>query len=176
MPSIGHIAVGSAAGRLHADRDRRAVVSRAMLLYTAASLLPDADGIAFLMGIPYGAPWGHRGAAHSLSFALVIGAAAGLAGRAWRLPWLSTTMFASAAAGSHGVLDSMTDGGLGIALLWPFSDRRFFAPWRPIPVAPIGPGMFSRRGLDVLLAELLLFAPFWIYAFWPRVARVRRKA
>ncbi len=168
MPSIGHIAAGAAAGRLQAASDRRVGCSRAMVLLSAASLLPDADGIAFLFGIPYGAPWGHRGAAHSLSFALAIGAAAGLVGRAWRLPFLPTTLFASAAAASHGLLDTMTDGGLGIALLWPFSNRRIVAPWRPIPVAPIGPGMFSRRGLEVILAELLLFAPLWVYAFWPR--------
>ena len=53
-----------------------------MVLISAASLAPDTDGVSFLLGIPYAAPWGHRGAAHSLTFALAIGLAAGAAGRA----------------------------------------------------------------------------------------------
>jgi hypothetical protein len=28
--------------------------------------------------------------------------------------------------------------------------------------------MLSMRGLRVVLAEVVLFAPFWLYAFWPR--------
>lgn len=170
MPSIGHIAVGAAAGRLQ-TRSRRNGTSRAMILLSAASLAPDADGVSFLLGIPYGASWGHRGASHSLSLALAIGLAAGAVGRAWKLPFSRTALFAAAAAASHGLFDSMTDGGLGVALLWPFSNRRLFAPWRPIPVAPIGAAMFSRRGLEVVVAELLLFAPFWAYGFWPRRGR-----
>jgi inner membrane protein len=70
--------------------------------------------------------------------------------------------------GSHGVLDAMTTGGLGAALLWPADNARYFLPLRPIPVAPIGAGMLSARGLCVVLAELLLFLPFWAYALWPR--------
>ena len=171
MPSIGHIAVGAAAGRLQAVQESPGTRSRAMVLLSAASLAPDADGVSFLLGIPYAAPWGHRGAAHSLTFALAIGLAAGAAGRAAGLPFLRTAIFGTAAAASHGLLDSMTDGGLGIALLWPFTNRRFFAPWRPIPVAPIGAGMLSTRGLEVMVVELLLFAPFWLYAFWPRGRR-----
>jgi membrane-bound metal-dependent hydrolase YbcI (DUF457 family) len=69
---------------------------------------------------------------------------------------------------SHVVLDTMTDGGLGCALLWPFSNRRYFAPWNPIPVAPIGKAFFSRRGLSVAMVELLLFTPFLVYVLWPR--------
>ena len=142
-----------------------------MFLLSAASLAPDADGVSFLFGIPYSAPWGHRGASHSLAFAVALGLAAGAAGRAAGLPFLRTALFATAAAASHGLLDSMTDGGLGIALLWPFTNRRYFAPWTPIPVAPIGAGMLSRRGLEVIAAELLIFAPLWLYAFWPRRRR-----
>jgi inner membrane protein len=70
--------------------------------------------------------------------------------------------------GSHGVLDAMTTGGLGAALMWPFTTARYFLPWRPIPVAPIGVGMLSARGVYVVGVELLLFLPFWGYALWPR--------
>ena len=72
------------------------------------------------------------------------------------------------AVGSHGLLDALTDGGLGAALLWPSSNARLFAPVRPLPVAPIGAGMLSSRGLYVVAVEFVLFLPFWAYALWPR--------
>jgi len=72
---------------------------------------------------------------------------------------------------SHPLLDCLTDGGLGCALLWPFSNERFFAPWRPIPVAPIGPAFLSARGLRIAVTEVVLMAPFLIYALWPRARR-----
>jgi inner membrane protein len=164
MPSIGHIAVGAAAGR--ALGSARPVA--AMTLFAAVSMLPDADGIAFPLGIPYSAPFGHRGASHSLAAAVVAGALAGFLGRHLGLSRTRTAGWAAAVAASHGLLDTLTDGGLGIALLWPFSNRRFFAPWRPIPVAPIGLGMLSARGAYVLAVETLMFLPFFLYAFWPR--------
>lgn len=61
-------------------------------------------------------------------------------------------MFACTA--SHPLLDALTNGGLGVALFWPWSDARLFAPWRPIAVSPIGAGFFGSRGLAVLGSEL----------------------
>jgi len=75
---------------------------------------------------------------------------------------------------SHPLLDALTDGGLGVALLWPFSAERFFFPWRPIPVSPIGVGFFSLRGIRVALAELQFFAPVYVVALWP--GRVKPRA
>ena len=60
----------------------------------------------------------------------------------------------SVVTASHGLLDALTDGGRGIALLAPFSAERFYFPWRPIHVSPIGLRFFSARGLDVALSEL----------------------
>jgi len=63
------------------------------------------------------------------------------------------------ATASRGFLDAMTDGGLGVAFFSPFDNHRYFFPWRPIRVSPIGIGrFFSPRGLDVLQSELL-----WIW-------------
>ncbi|MCI0527086.1 MAG: metal-dependent hydrolase, partial [Nitrospira sp.] len=63
---------------------------------------------------------------------------------------------------SHGVLDAMTDGGLGIAFFAPLDNTRYFLPFRPIPVAPIGlSAFFSIWGLEVLWAEFILF---WFFA------------
>jgi membrane-bound metal-dependent hydrolase YbcI (DUF457 family) len=56
---------------------------------------------------------------------------------------------------SHGVLDAMTDGGLGIAFFAPFDNTRYFFPFRPVKVSPIGLSFFSARGLDVIWSELL---------------------
>jgi inner membrane protein len=50
----------------------------AVLLAVAAGL-PDIDVIAFSLGIPYHAPFGHRGALHSIAFAALCGALAALA-------------------------------------------------------------------------------------------------
>jgi inner membrane protein len=49
----------------------------------------------------------------------------------------------------------MTDGGLGIAFFAPFDNTRYFLPFRPIKVSPIGLSFFSARGLDVIRSELL---------------------
>jgi inner membrane protein len=72
---------------------------------------------------------------------------------------------------SHGLLDALTDGGLGAALLWPFSDERFFAPWRPLPVAPIGSRFWSAGGLAVAATELAWFLPLLVWTCWPRRRR-----
>lgn len=57
-------------------------------------------------------------------------------------------------AASHPLLDAMTSGDLGVALAWPWSEQRFFAPWRPIRVSPFAPQFFSARGIATLLSEL----------------------
>jgi inner membrane protein len=98
-------------------------------------------------------------------FALVAGgvAAALFSTRAWRVALLVAVV-----VGSHGMLDALTDGGLGAALLWPFDENRYFAPWTPIPVSPIGLRVLSPYGLSVALYELVLFSPLLAYALWPR--------
>jgi inner membrane protein len=67
MASLGHVAVAMAAGRCwtsFGDRHRAGTASlvRAMVAFSALSLAPDLDVIAFRFGIPYSAPFGHRGA------------------------------------------------------------------------------------------------------------------
>jgi inner membrane protein len=168
MASIGHVAVGMALGRLGAGAAPPRRVAAAMLGLSTLSLLPDADGLSFTLGIPYEAEWGHRGASHSLLLAAVVSLAVAAATRLVRGPALKVGLLSFVAMGSHGLLDALTTGGLGAALLWPFTRARYFFPWRPIPVAPIGLGMLSARGLYVVKSELLLFLPFWAYALWPR--------
>ena len=120
-----------------------------------AAMAPDFDTVAFKLGIAYADQFGHRGASHSLLFALAVGLFGAMVA-----PWLRTTrwralLWLTCCTASHPLLDALTNGGLGVALLWPWSQERFFAPWRPIAVSPIGAGFFSLRGLAVLWSELL---------------------
>ncbi len=67
---------------------------------------------------------------------------------------VQAAVFVFVCAASHPLLDALTSGGLGVALAWPWSEHRFFAPWRPIRVSPFAPQFFSARGLATLLSEL----------------------
>ncbi len=67
---------------------------------------------------------------------------------------LQAAVFVFVCAASHPLLDAMTSGGLGVALAWPWSEQRFFAPWRPVRVSPFAPQFFSARGVATLLSEL----------------------
>jgi inner membrane protein len=161
VASLGHVAIGLAARRWQVDAGGLGLLPSAG--WVALSLLPDADVVAFRLGIPYHAPLGHRGASHSLIAAVLCGLVVGLVAR--RTAW---GILAALVVASHGLLDAMTDGGLGVAFCWPFSSRREFLPWRPIPVAPLGARFFGPAGLGVAVVEAILFLPVFAYALWPR--------
>ena len=56
---------------------------------------------------------------------------------------------------SHGVLDALTDGGLGVAFLSPFDTSRYFFAARPVAVSPIGiNALFSEKAFHVLASEV----------------------
>ena len=171
MASLGHLAVGMAAARgYRADSSAQRASWGALLAWAALSFLPDADVIGFGFGLRYEDEWGHRGATHSLAFALAVGATLGLLAPLVRRSAVRTGVMATLVLASHSLLDSFTDGGLGCALLWPFDDTRYFAPWRPLPVSPIGLGYLSPYGMYVAVTEIALFAPVLWYAFRSRAA------
>jgi inner membrane protein len=116
------------------------------------AMAPDADVVGFALGIEYGDPWGHRGATHSFAFAAIVAAVLALIWREARS--LLAFAFLSFAMASHGLLDTLTDGGLGAGLFWPFDDARIFAPQTPIRVSPIGADFFSARGVETLMSEM----------------------
>ena len=170
MPTVfTHAVVALAAGHAAMAKPRPA---RFWVLAVACSMLPDADVLGFFLGIPYAHPLGHRGFFHSPFFGLLLGLAVTLTFfreiPRFSRTWWAYLAFFSLVTASHGILDALTDGGLGIALLWPFDLARYFAPWRPIPVAPIGWAFISARGAAVLLFEALAFLPLFAYALWPR--------
>ena len=92
----------------------------------------------------------------------------GLTARWFKRPALRAAAIASLLLASHGFLDTMTDGGLGCALLWPFDLTRYFAPWRPIPVSPIGLGYLSPYGMLVAIFEVVVFSPLFWFGLRPR--------
>ena len=149
---------------------------RVWLMACVLSVLPDADAALHRAGVPYSHPFGHRGFAHSLFFAALAAAlsARGLfQERRWRI-WL----FLFAVGVSHGVLDAVTDGGLGIAFFAPFDNTRYFLPWRPLVVAPIGVrSFFSEWGVDVLRSEIVhVWLPLCGLLLVVEAVRWRRKA
>jgi inner membrane protein len=171
MATLGHVAVGVVAARWRDSRPGAPPLALSMLGLSALSVLPDADLVAFMVGIPYANPFGHRGMTHSLLFAVLVGLVVVVALRIRGRPVLLDAALATLVVASHGVLDAMTTGGLGVEFFWPVDTRRYFLPWEFIPVTPLGAHMLSARGLSVLLTEAVLFLPAWAYAFWPRALR-----
>lgn len=131
----------------------RVIPTRLLLAGMIAACLPDADVLAFKFGIAYADSFGHRGASHSLAFAALMGVLGVLFAPLLNSGRIKAGVFLALAAASHSVLDALTNGGLGVAWLWPWSEQRFFAPWRPIAVSPFINGFFSERGLAVLASE-----------------------
>ena len=157
MPSaFTHAFVGGAATQLLPCEVPRVRVG---VFLAVASALPDLDVIAFQIGIPYAHSFGHRGFSHSLLFALCLGVLTPLVvGRGeirTRRVVVASAAIGFAVVASHGLLDAMTDAGLGIGFFIPFSDVRFFLPFRPIETASVDPlRFFSGRGLEVLWSEM----------------------
>jgi inner membrane protein len=159
MPSIfTHAAVAVSIGTCFYP----SVPRQALAVGAVCSVIPDLDVVGFSFGVHYGDFLGHRGFTHSLLFAFLLAAAAALlfgdANAPGRSLFLLVAYFFLATA-SHGLLDAMTDGGLGVAFFAPFSTARYFLPWTPVRAAPIGLlRFFSMRGLTVFLSELV-----WIW-------------
>ena len=178
MPTIlGHALVAGTAYEALRETPARKLLPRSWWagLLIALSCAPDLDVVMFAW-VPYEHPLGHRGLWHAPLFAIAftLGVAMGLR-LTRRLCTISQTFcvwaILAVVMASHGLLDCLTDGGLGIALGAPFSAERFFAPVRPLPVSPIGPAVLvTPYGWSVLVWEALLFGPLWLAV---RLARWR---
>jgi inner membrane protein len=119
------------------------------------SAVPDLDVIGFHFGIRYGDVLGHRGLSHSFVFSVLL---AGLVSFAFvgqnQISCRRLLYYFFLALSSHGILDAMTNGGLGVAFFSPFTNARFFFPLHPIEVSPIGvERFFSAEGLAVVQSE-----------------------
>ena len=130
------------------------------LLGIICTIIPDADVVMFKLGIPYEHVLGHRGFSHSLVFALLLGIlVTAIFYRSIKLTskdGVLLILFFSLCTASHILLDALTNGGLGVAVFAPFDNTRYFLPWRPIQVSPIGvSNFFSEWGWSVIKSELV---------------------
>ncbi|MBX7240610.1 MAG: metal-dependent hydrolase [Bacteroidia bacterium] len=135
-------------------RDKRTPLF--VLLATIAPSLPDLDSLGFYAGIPYESFFGHRGFFHSFLFSVMIASCITLIIRKYTsFSGFFVLVFFSCIVASHGVLDAMTTGGRGVALLSPFENTRFFLPWRVIQVSPMYISQFfGEWGREVLMSEM----------------------
>ena len=146
---------------------REAKPFRFWVFLIVCSILPDLDVISFFFGWRYGDVLGHRGFSHSLLFAFLLSFLVLFLGfkdwgrfskRWWRV-WVFFFLVISA----HGFFDAITDGGLGVAFFFPFDNSRYFLPWTPLKVSPIGlDGFFSPWGREVIMSEIVWV---WIPGF-----------
>jgi len=176
MPSLlGHAAAGLAiTTAFHGDKLPR----RTWALAAFCAMAPDLDWFVSLLDMHRGHVLNHRGAAHSFFAAGLIATAVFLL--AFRKEqrrgavWLCLTI----AAVSHGILDALTSGGVGVALFMPFSETRWACLWQPGKVAPLPLGReHTWHFLHSLWTELFWIGfPALVLAAWSRLARKARLA
>ncbi len=52
-------------------------------------------------------------------------------------------------------MDALTDAGLGVGFFIPFTQERYFFPWRPVMTASLNPATFwSPKNLEILFNEI----------------------
>lgn len=109
MTPLGHAAIGYIAGR--------SLPRLPMAPLLAGSVLPDIDFIAVVFGRLNDL---HRGATHSIAFALLMGALAAACGRRERWAWgVAVFMGVLMHILVDSVLDTNPSNGTGAALFWP---------------------------------------------------------
>lgn len=160
MPTIiTHGFVGLIGGKIFSEKEKL----KFWILSALIPIIPDADVIAFRFGIPYESMLGHRGFSHSIIFALIIALIGMFA--AFRevffgeKRWFQYFVFFFLIALSHPILDAFTNGGLGVGIFIPIDETRYFSPFRPIEVSPIG----IRRFLDGSAFYVLWSEFFWVW-------------
>lgn len=167
------VGISRATDRPGKDRHFAVVTAKVAALM---AIFPDVDILAFIAGIPYWHWAGHRGVCHSAAFAIALASFTfWLVRREFPQAGKREWLIFCAAALSHGLLDMATDGGLGSAILFPFTKRRFFFPQRLIPVSAGWSGFFD-WGFPLFMWEVGLLWPPAIAGFilgtrWPGKVR-----
>ena len=156
--AFSHAIVALAMGKAFKNKE---LSWRELFLGAFCSVVPDFDVIGLYIGIQYGDVWGHRGLTHSIMFAaLLAGSLVAVWYRGRRaVAMMGLFLYFFLCTLSHGVLDAMTNGGLGVAFFSPFDTTRYFFPVRPVLVSPIGVSeFFSDYGVRILASEAI-----WIW-------------
>lgn len=147
---------------------RPQVPKRTWIAGTLCSIVPDLDVIGFHLGVSCGEFWGHRGFTHSLVFAALFAIVVEFVFfcRSVGIGRFALFGYLFLVTASHGLLDAMTDGGLGVAFFSPLDNNRYFLPWRPIRVSPITVSAFFKpRAFGILKSELLwIWVPATLFA------------
>ena len=171
--ALTHGFAAVALGKMASQKERG---WRFWVLAAGSAVIPDGDVIGFAFGVQYDDFLGHRGFFHSLLFALLWASFVVLLEfrqtRGRELAWLIGFFFVVTA--SHGVLDAMTDGGLGVAFFSPFDTTRYFFGWRPLEVSPISIAHFFDRGGGAVLASEFRYVWLPLSSLWFCVWTARR--
>jgi inner membrane protein len=160
MASVfGHVMASTAIGFGFFPKNRMissaSSYTKLLVLGGLCAFIPDLDILSFHLGIPYSAPFGHRGATHSILFALLWGCLMAFVFYKKEPYFWRIALFFFLCTVSHPLLDACTNGGKGVALFFPVDNTRIFFPWRVIQVSPISPSdFFSEWGLEVLWSEV----------------------
>ena len=116
--------------------NRPKLPTRFWVFGAACAIGTDVDSLGYYFGVPYEHMLGHRGLTHSLPFAAIVSglvAQISFSGPEWARVRIQLITYFFLATASHGVLDAMTNAGLGVAFFAPFDSTRYFFPFRPLP-------------------------------------------
>lgn len=152
---VAHSLVAASAAAAAVDRNSERLWPL-LLVGAFLGVCPDFDYLLNWLRIAWGG-W-HHGFTHSIVFALFIGA---LTARVYGWSVLRFIAF-SAAVASHSLLDYLMTESRGVALWWPFTDRRYkFRGPNPIDYTWSSTSFWD-AAVDILrisLMELIIFAP-----------------
>lgn len=143
---------------------RRPVSPLYWVMAALAPFLPDLDVLGHRYGIHYTDCFGHRGASHSILAAflaaIVLLVIFKLLTKAQDLRQTKDCFWGFfLGISSHGLLDALTNGGLGVAVFWPANCTRYFFPVRPLEVSPLSLERFFEQGFFIMKNE---FYYVWI--------------
>lgn len=162
MASVfGHSILGFTISKLFDSQNLKWLLGAAIF----STILPDFDVLGYRLGIAYEHPFGHRGFSHSIIFALLWSVFLMITiGKKNKVIWFVVIFLSTI---SHGLLDAITTGGMGIGFFIPFDNSRYFLPWSLIEVSPLGiRSFFSEWGLKVIFSEIrYVFLPCFIILF-----------
>lgn len=158
---LTHAAIPLLTGR------RLGLPPRALAVGAAVGCLADLDVVGYLFEVRTDDAWGHRGLAHSLAIAVLLGLSSVALAKPLPTARRRTVGFLLFCALSHPLLDALSFGDAGVALLAPFTFRRMLLGLHLVPVFPLGvPEAFSSLGAMVLLDELLWLSCPWALMLW----------
>ena len=131
-----------------------------VLIGAFLAVCPDFDYALNVMRIS-GGGW-HHGFTHSIPFAFLLGLLTVVVLREWKV---RSFMLYSAAAASHTLLDYLITESRGVALWWPFTDRRYKLEitnpidytWSDASIWEISAGV-----LKITLTEFMILAPIFL--------------